>query len=409
MNLAAHSIDSSPFKALVADDQPDVLEAIRVLLKRDGCSIVTATSPDGILGALGSGTFDVLLMDLNYARDTTSGREGLGVLGQIRALDPTLPIVAMTAWSTVDLAVESMRLGVGDFVQKPWHNDRLMEILRHQVQRGQALRADRLREEARRRRERERASRLRLQEREISEAREVQIAQLSRALPRLEGFQISGTWRPARGVSGDLFDVFPVGDGSIGLCIADVAGKGVPAALMMSGVHAAVEAVAGEGAEPRAVCHKVNRILCRHLTAARYVTCFYARLDPRSRRLVCTNAGHNPPLLVHVDGTCRRLTEGGGVLGAMRDWCYEQQEIQLQRGDRLVLFTDGLTEAMNDAGAEFGEGRIVDLVRAHRTLGAAAIESRVIEAVSRFTGGALQDDATLLVLAVHEGAPPDAP
>src|SRR5581483_345354 len=111
-------------RVLVADDQPDVLEALRLLLKAEGYQLETAASPAGVLAAIEDREFDVLLMDLNYARDTTSGQEGLDLLNSVRALDSTLPIVVMTAWGSVDVAVEAMRRGARDFVQKPWENAR---------------------------------------------------------------------------------------------------------------------------------------------------------------------------------------------------------------------------------------------------------------------------------------------
>jgi DNA-binding NtrC family response regulator len=127
-------------RVLVADDQADVLEALRMLLKAEGYSIETASSPAGVLAALEDREFDVVLMDLNYARDTTSGREGLDLLTQLRSLDSTLPVVVMTAWGSVEVAVEAMRRGARDFVQKPWENARLLAILRTQVELSQALR-----------------------------------------------------------------------------------------------------------------------------------------------------------------------------------------------------------------------------------------------------------------------------
>ncbi|HKY33332.1 MAG TPA: sigma-54 dependent transcriptional regulator [Candidatus Polarisedimenticolia bacterium] len=134
-------------RVLIADDQPDVLESLRLLLKAEGCQIASASSPAGILAALESSEFSVLLMDLNYARDTTSGREGLDLLARIQAIDATLPVVVMTAWGSVELAVEAMRRGARDFVQKPWENARLTAILRTQIELGRALRKGRLLEE----------------------------------------------------------------------------------------------------------------------------------------------------------------------------------------------------------------------------------------------------------------------
>ncbi len=132
--------DNSLPRVLAADDQADLLEALRLLLKGEGFDIETAPSPQGVVRALEAREFDVLLIDLNYTRDTTSGREGLELLTRIQALDPMLPVVVMTAWGSVEVAVQAMRRGARDFVQKPWENERLLTILRTQVELGRALR-----------------------------------------------------------------------------------------------------------------------------------------------------------------------------------------------------------------------------------------------------------------------------
>jgi DNA-binding NtrC family response regulator len=132
--------DSLRPRILIADDQADVLEALRLLIKSEGCDIESATSPAAIQEAIEHRDFDVVLMDLNYARDTTSGREGLDLLTRIQAIDSTLPVVVMTAWGSVDIAVEAMRRGARDFIQKPWDNERLLTILRTHVELARALR-----------------------------------------------------------------------------------------------------------------------------------------------------------------------------------------------------------------------------------------------------------------------------
>jgi DNA-binding NtrC family response regulator len=137
-------------RLLVADDQPDVLEALRLLLKAEGFEIETASSPRAVVETVQARELDLVLMDLNYARDTTSGAEGLDLLSRLRDLDPTLPVVVMTAWASLDLAVEVMRRGARDFVAKPWDNARLLAIVRTQVELGSALRrGERLEEENR--------------------------------------------------------------------------------------------------------------------------------------------------------------------------------------------------------------------------------------------------------------------
>ena len=127
-------------RVLIADDQPDVLEALRLLLKGEGFQIEAAASPATILSALESRDFDVVIMDLNYTRDTTSGEEGLDLLTRIQAIDSLLPVVVMTAWGSLPLAVEAMRRGARDFIQKPWENERLVSVVKTQVELSNALR-----------------------------------------------------------------------------------------------------------------------------------------------------------------------------------------------------------------------------------------------------------------------------
>src|SRR6184192_2359925 len=127
-------------RVLIADDQPDVREALRLLFKGEGYRTEAVSNPQAVLTAIESQDFDISLIDLNYARDTTSGREGLDLLSQMQAVDSTLPVVVMTAWGSVELAVEAMRRGARDFIQKPWENARLISILRTQIELSQALR-----------------------------------------------------------------------------------------------------------------------------------------------------------------------------------------------------------------------------------------------------------------------------
>ena len=135
-----HPVRPADPRVLIADDQPDVLEALRLLLKAEGFHLETASSPAGVLAALEAREFDVALIDLNYTRDTTSGEEGLNLLSRIQSIDATLPVVVMTAWGSVEVAVEAMRRGARDFVQKPWDNARLLAIIRTQIELSQALR-----------------------------------------------------------------------------------------------------------------------------------------------------------------------------------------------------------------------------------------------------------------------------
>lgn len=371
-------------RTLIADDQPDVLEALRLLLKGEGYQTEEVTSPTGVLEALKSHDFDLLLMDLNYARDTTSGQEGLDLLSRVQAVDNTLPIVVMTAWGSVELAVEAMRRGVRDFVLKPWENNRLLSILRTQIEMGYALRKNQLLKSA--------------QERELVEARSIQRRLLPRAVPQINGYEIAAAWRPAHTVSGDYFDVLKFSDSNVALCIANVSGKGMPAALLVSNVQAAVKAFASESVLPSELCTKVNQVVSSSTGEDKFITFFYCVLDGEQKKLVYTNAGHNAAMLLRCDGSLTRLEPGGAVLGPLPNWNYYHDEIYLERGDRLLMFTDGVTELRNAQGEEFGEERLIEMLIENRELEAEALRDMIVRELIDFGGGEFQDDATLLVL-----------
>jgi sigma-B regulation protein RsbU (phosphoserine phosphatase) len=370
----------STARVLVADDQADVLEALRWLLTGEGYDAIFVSSTDGVLERLREQAFDLLLMDLNYTRDTTSGREGLELIPQVRAHDPLMPIVVMTGWGSVDTAVEAMRRGARSFVQKPWEDETLLEILQREIDEARATR----RRDAR-------------QQRELEEARLIQRGLLPTALPQVPGLRIASSWQPANGVGGDCFDALAFGAGALGLSIADVAGKGVPAALLMSNLQAAVRAFAQDGAAPASVCASVNRLLCRNMASGRFVTFCYARLDIAARKLTYANAGHNPPLLVRTDGRVETLAPGGTVLGVFTESAYEQGEFAIAAGDRLVFYTDGITEGRNASGEEYGEDRLTAAAARHRGLDAEAMLAAMLADVESFNAGNYEDDATMIV------------
>jgi FixJ family two-component response regulator len=522
-------------RALIADDQPEVLEALRLLLKGEGFQPFTVMSPDAVIQQLMSQHFDVLLMDLNYARDTTSGQEGLDLLSRIQSIDATLPVIVMTGWGSVEVAVEAMRRGVRDFVQKPWENSRLISILRTHTEQGQVLRKGRRLAAARkalsrslvtcedahalvrtvalrlsdifgsssvaiftrapvdqafwataqvglsdeilgklkfepdsrlvnalaetvqpcgmalpeselarvRRAEAHLVSPVRLKgelvafvalgqkksgepydgedhkflaevcddtgsgieglrlkgkEREYEEAREIQHGLLPKTIPQIPGHEICGAWQPTSMVGGDYYDALRFSDSKVALCVADVVGKGMPAALLMSNLQAAVKAFASESMSPKELCSKVNRVISSNIAANKFITFFYCVYDAAAGRLAFTNAGHNAPILLRRDGSCVRLQDGGSVLGVFRDWNYEQAEASFTAGDRLVLFTDGVTEVGNSEGEEFGEDRLIYLLRQNAAFPAGELQRKVMEAISDYSGGEFQDDATLLVM-----------
>ena len=241
-------------------------------------------------------------------------------------------------------------------------------------------------------------ARLEMQEAELQRAREIQQSLLPRNIPQIPGFEIAGAWQPASMVSGDYYDVLPLSDHKLGICIADVSGKGVSAALLMANVQAAVRAYASESESPAQVCGKVNRLLCENIATGKFVTFLYAILDGDERSFQYCNAGHLYPILVSR-GSVGMLEQGGAVLGVFPAWTYEDSVIDLKAGDRLLLFTDGITEASDTNGQEFEETRIAAFAKANATLSASELDNRLLAQVTDFCGAHFQDDATLLVIA----------
>lgn len=388
-------------RILIADDQKDVLDALQLLLKGQGYMLETVSNPADLLAALGQREFDLLLMDLNYARDTTSGREGLDVLGHLEKMENAPPVVAMTGWATVGLAVAAMQHGVSDFVEKPWDNSRLLEILQKQIEAGRERRQARRQANEEKQAREEVIHHLQEAEREIAEAKAIQERFLPREIPQMAGYGIASSWQSARIVSGDYFDVIALGENRLGLCIADVAGKGIPAALLMSNLQAAVRGLSSPSVTPDHLCNSLNSLVWKNTHTDRFITLFYAQLDGRARRLRYANAGHNAPIVMHADGSHERLRDGGGVLGVFEEQNFDLGAVDLAPGDRLVLFTDGVTEASNREDEEFGEQRLLALLEQQRKLSADAIKEKIAAAISEFSGGHLNDDATLLVLAAY--------
>jgi sigma-B regulation protein RsbU (phosphoserine phosphatase) len=387
-------------RILIADDQQDILDALRLLLKGQGYTTQGVTSPSDLLEALAGNEFDLLLMDLNYARDTTSGQEGLDLLALLQENKDLPPVVVMTGWATVGLAVDAMQRGVADFVEKPWTNTRLLEILQKQISLGRERRESRRRAAEEGQARQEMILQLQRQEQEIADARAIQQGLLPKEIAQLPGYEIASAWQSALTVGGDYFDILPFGEEALGLCIGDVAGKGLPAALLMSNLQAAVRGLASLSLPPDGLCSRLNTLLCRNMTNDRFITFFYGQLDGPTRLFRYTSAGHNPPFLLHRDGTHQRLREGGGVLGVFPNQKFDLGSVQLAPGDRVILYTDGVTEANNPEGEEFGEVRLLGLLEEHRASSAEDLQKKILNVAAAFSGGHWHDDATLLVLAV---------
>lgn len=234
-------------------------------------------------------------------------------------------------------------------------------------------------------------------EAELEEARALQNRLLPSAAPQLRGFRIACAWRPSEEMSGDYFDVFPLGADRMGLCIADVSGKGAAAAALMSELQTAVRTFAPEEASPAALCTRVNQALCHPGPQTRYATMFYGILGA-DRVLRYESAGHCAPLLVRGDGGIEFPVSLSGVIGIFSHWLYQDQQVELRSGDCLLLVTDGILLAENRRHGEFGYQRLVAAVESGRGEDPAALAEKILAEVGEFSGSKLRDDASLIVV-----------
>jgi len=375
-------------KILVADDQADIILALKTLLKNEGYEIQSVTSPAEALNVLKASSFDLILMDLNYSRKTTSVREGIDLLSKIEEIDPLIPVIVMTAWGSIDLAVEAMNIGAANFIQKPWDNARLIELVRDQVEKG------RLRRRSEHRRSEEKW--------EMEEAGQVQRSFLPPSLPKIEVCEMAVRWQPKGRLGGDYYDVFMLDDHCLGFCVADASGKGIPAALLMSNLQAGLRSLANSSIGPAETVTRLNQLSCANRLTNKFFTLFYGILNLSRFELTYSNAGHLPPIVRRRQGGLSLLMGTGGLVGCFPEWTYQQESICLAPGDRIWLYTDGLSEARSDSGVEFGPTRMESLIDALHASPLPDAQDNVWNAVLEFCGGTLEDDATLLAFHIKD-------
>jgi phosphoserine phosphatase RsbU/P len=230
-------------------------------------------------------------------------------------------------------------------------------------------------------------------------AREVQAGLLPARAPQVPGYTMAGRCIPTFEIGGDCFDYLPLPDGRLGVVVADVSGKGIPAALVMASFRTLVRAHARTDPHPAALAVATNRRLPEHLTGRTFVTAFYGVLDPTTGGFSYVNCGQNPPLLVRRDGTVEELTCGGLPLGAFDDATYEQATVRLDPGDMIAIYTDGVVENDDDERGDFGAARLADLVVRHRARTPQDIVAMVVAETKQYHGiSTYPDDFTLLVL-----------
>jgi serine phosphatase RsbU (regulator of sigma subunit) len=236
-------------------------------------------------------------------------------------------------------------------------------------------------------------------EHELQLASEIQQRFQPTAPPHVAGYELQGISFPCYEIGGDYYDFIERADGRMIIALGDVSGKGTAAALLMSSLHAAVHAQASAQSSLTETISAVNKYLAENIPSNRFVTLFYAELDPQTGALSFINAGHNPPLIVHSAGTVENLSSGGLPLGIMPDSPYREGRTQLQPGDVLVIYSDGVSEAVNPQGEEFGAPRLHSVVGLNIERSAAGIRDRIESALTKFSQGTpAADDITLVIV-----------
>jgi len=238
---------------------------------------------------------------------------------------------------------------------------------------------------------------------EMRIAKEIQFNLLPKNIPSIQGYQLAGSTEPAAEVGGDYFDFIPLEETKVAFCLGDISGKGVPAALLMSNLQASLRSQAKINNTVKDSVAFSNKLLYENTDPERFATLMYGILNPELNEIVFCNAGHNNPFLFSVDGNVKELKTGGLLLGCFPDSVYEEEKISINRNDLIVIFSDGISEAMNENEEEYGEERLNEFISNHIAESPDKIIENILSDVKKFVGKAPQwDDMTLLVIKREE-------
>ena len=378
-----------PTRLLVVDDEEDlellIRQKFRRLIRQGEIDFVFAHNGEEALAKLHENPdIRLVLSDINMPV-----MDGLTLLSQLESVRPEIRAVIVSAYGDMDNIRTAMNRGAFDFVTKPIHFDDLEitihKTLKHIQTMEQALEA---------------RDRLVTIKRELEVATEVQQSVLPPNRSTSDTHDIQALMIPAREIGGDFYNFFSLDETTVGLVIADVSGKGIPAALFTMVTQMLLKNTAKNFMSPARCLSDVNELLAENNDACVFVTVFYGLLDLRDGTFRYCNGGHNPPRLMRSDAGIEELpTTGNVVLGVFPGHDYVDTEVRLAPGDSLFLYTDGITEAQNAQNEEFGEERLDAALASLKQAGTHDVTNGVVEAVHRFVDGAPQsDDITCITL-----------
>jgi phosphoserine phosphatase RsbU/P len=380
------------FKILVVDDEPDVelliKQRFRRKIKEGGFDFEFALDGEEALTKLNNDeSIDIVISDINMPV-----MDGLTLLARLRDMDRLLRTVIVSAYGDMRNIRIAMNRGAYDFLTKPIDFEDFEVTLQKTIQEVQGIRAG---HQARKQ--------LDAIENELSVANRIQQSMLPRRFPPFperREFEIYAEMEPARSVGGDFFDFFLIDPDRFGFVIADVSGKGVPAALFMAATRTLLRATAMQGTSTAECVRYVNNVLAKQGDGSMYLTLFYGILDTRNGQVDYCNAGHSPPYVLSLHGELRTAHNGGGTICGLFDGAkYEGGSIVLEPGEGLILYTDGVTEALDSEGEMFDDERLSSALAATAQAPVEQIVKRIVQDVKVFAGSARQsDDVTVLAL-----------
>ena len=389
MAASAQDTPTVSYKILVVDDEPDleplILQRMRRNIRSGRYAFVFAHNGVEALEVLRrDADIDMVVSDINMPQ-----MDGLTLLEQIPKVDPNIRSVIVSAYGDMRNIRTAMNRGAFDFVTKPLDFEDLQitieRTLTHMAEWKEALLS---------------RDKLVALQNELDVASKIQQAILPASFPEGKGFEVYGNMAPARNVGGDFFDVIILENGRLGLAVADVSDKGVPAALFMMSSRTLLKGAAIGMGDPGAVLGEVNELLNENNETFMFVTVLYAVFDTETGALTYANGGHSNPLLVHPNGSSEELPLTGGIaLGVMPGLQYAEDNVAMGPGDTLILYTDGVSEAMNTQEEEFGVDRLRQIFIDHPPTSAREANEAILQGVHDFAGEQPQsDDVTCLVL-----------
>jgi sigma-B regulation protein RsbU (phosphoserine phosphatase) len=368
---------------LVVDDTPENLKLLSQTLSEKGYGVRTVTSGSRALESALASPPHLILLDIRMPN-----MDGFEVCSRLKEDERTrhIPIIFISALDELKEKVQAFQTGGVDYITKPFQIDEVLARTETHL----ALRRLQARLEE---------VNFRMQQ-ELMLAGKVQTSFLPSGMPRLKGWQFAASLKPARETSGDFYDFIQLPNGHLGLLIADVVDKGVPAALLMAMSWSLIRSHAAQDPDtPGKVFAQVNQSLLDHLGGKQFLTSFYGVLDPISGQLAYANAGQPPPLLLKVGGMqTQTMALTGPPLGIIEDGRWESIELTLRPGDTLVLYTDGVTDAQERSGGFYGAERLQRVAESHFGESAAAIHDGILTDIDTFVADTPQFDDTALIV-----------